>query len=197
MKIVSIIRDSFQEYQGEQSLVLFSLGCNLACPGCYNLEEISDKNNVIGNAIDIIEENVNELHEAVVFLGGEPTIWGKDLIEAIKYVKEVKQKKVKVFTNGLNPLLISELNRQNLVDSYSVDFKGIDNIENIIGKDIQTYAYLDTLETTLKNIIDKNISLELRTTTWESVQNLEKVKDYVRYNYPNINHILTKPFSIS
>lgn len=191
MLITSIIPDSFQEYEGEHSLVLFSQGCNLLCKECYNLSAITSGEN-IGDAHTILKEKLTPLHTAVVFLGGEPTIH-YDLPQMARLVKSLGLK-VKVYTNGLNPDVVKRLNEESLVDEYSVDFKTIDNTE-LLGVNIDIATYIKNVTKTLDLIIDKNIPLEIRTTLWTNV-NIDEIKIYLKNKYPNVKHIIQKKFDI-
>lgn len=191
MLITSVIKDSFQEYEGMHSLVLFSHGCNLRCKRCYNLKEILDSNNILGEFEGVLENNINPLHDAVVFLGGEPTIWGQGLIKALQYVKN-KNLKTKVYTNGLNPELIQQMLDLKIVDAFSVDFKILYNTK-ILGVEIPIHVYIKTVETTIDQILRYNIPLEIRTTKWKGV-NYQAIEGYLKNKYPQVKHILTKDF---
>jgi pyruvate formate lyase activating enzyme len=186
MKIVNIIKDSFQEFSGEHSLVLFSYNCNLKCSFCYNYDYTTDKDNIVDNAIQIMKDVTNPLHTAVVFLGGEPTIWGDDLIKAVEYAKS-KKLKVKVYTNGYNYNVIPEL--CNYVDSFSVDFKCVNDCKKVTGVE----NYLRTVTKTINKIISEGIDVELRTTIFDGLD-VDSVKRYVSCNFPTVRHILTGDF---
>lgn len=193
MKIVSIIKDSFQEYEGQQSLVLFSLGCNMKCFYCYNYNDVTDKNNVIGNAKEVINKHITPMHDAVVFLGGEPTIWGSELIEAAKHAKE-RGFKVKIYTNGLRPDVVKKLNENNYVDAYAVDLKTLDDdLEEVLGIKITLSEYVDNFLETVESIRFFKKDLEIRTTNYKGLD-IEKIKSFLFDNYPNIKHIINEDF---
>ena len=65
--------------------------------------------------------------EAVVLTGGEPTIYGQELIDFIKKIKE-KGYLVKLDTNGSNPEVLEKIVSQNLVDYIAMDLK--DDFDN-------------------------------------------------------------------
>ena len=106
MKITNIIKDSFQEYQNEHSLVLFTQGCNLDCSRCHNRKDMWSTDTE--DSVVIIEKILTPLHTAVVFLGGEPTLVDHDLVVSCMAAKK-QNKKVKVFTNGQKPEIIRKL----------------------------------------------------------------------------------------
>ena len=192
MILTNIIKESFQEYEGHISLVLFSFGCNLRCKECYNLKDVLDPNKIIGEAQHIIGANLTPLHDAVVFLGGEPTVWA-DLPDVLDFVKS-KDLKTKIYTNGLNPDLIKTINEKKLVDAYSVDFKTLNN-PGVLGIDISLKQYFIQVNSTLQNIIRHNISLEIRTTRWTGVD-VEQIQEFLSRYYPQIKHIIQDKFVI-
>lgn len=167
MQIVNFIKDSINECAPfNWGLTLFSFGCNLHCKMCdgYNYEKITNKNNILGNAIDIINKNITPMHDCVVFIGGEPTIWKDDLIKSLEYCHN-KGLKTKIFTNGMLPDVVKEINKLKLCDAWSVDFKGINNILEQFG--IDDNKYKNNLSETLFNITDNNLPLEIRTTFFD------------------------------
>lgn len=193
MKITAVIKDSFQEYRGQHSLVLFSHGCNMRCSYCYNLDKIMDSKNIIGDAQKIVDEYITPIHDAVVFLGGEPTIWEDDLIDAASNVKK-RGLKVKIYTNALRPDVIKRLNYLNLVDAYSVDLKTVNNdFSKVIGIDMKLETYLKLFEETIQDIINYKKEVEVRTTVYSNLYIFD-VEKYMINNHPTINHIITQDF---
>lgn len=164
MKIVNYINDSTSECAPfSWGLTLFCFGCNLSCEMCkgYNYEKVTNRDNIIGSAIDIIEQNITPLHDCVVFIGGEPTIWGESLKEALRYCHE-HNLKTKIFSNGVNTELICEINKEGLCDAWSIDFKGVSHMEEQIG--MKSIEYSIKLDDTLKDIMNYKLPLEIRTT---------------------------------
>jgi len=193
MLLTSVIQDSFQEYEGHHALVLFAQGCNLRCAECYNLKEIMNPTKNIGQAREVIDRYLTPLHDAVVFLGGEPTIH-PDLPSLAGYVKSLRLNR-KVYTNGLNPDMVERLNDSGLVDSYSVDFKTIDD-SSFLGMNIPLSVYLKNVRMSIDNILDHGIDLEIRTTRWTGV-NIDGIKKFLSENYPNVRHIVQDKFEVA
>lgn len=168
MKIVSVVKDSFIESAPfNWGISLFSFGCNLQCSFCkgYNYETVTNKENIIGDVIDILEHDVNPCHDCVIFIGGEPTIWGDSLIEALKWCKE-HDKKTKIFSNGFNSELVKKINSLSLCDAWSIDYKGSkENVGLYIGVDGNEY-YAQLIKS-LEDIITRNLPLEIRTTYFD------------------------------
>ncbi len=167
MKIVSYISDSTIECAPfNWGLTLFSYGCNLHCKMCegYNYEVVTNKDNITDDAISVINKAITPLHDCVVFLGGEPTIWDEDLIKALNYCKS-KGLHTKIFTNGMRPDIVNKINEAKLCDAWSVDFKGLSNIKENFGVD--DLDYILNVEKTIVNIMSYRLPLEIRTTFFE------------------------------
>lgn len=192
MQIVSVVDDSFQEYEGYHSLVLFCKGCNLRCEGCHNFYQI-ESGRVMGIGLDVINRRLNPMHEAVVFLGGEPTVWGDSLIESARFVKE-RGLRTKLFTNGMKPDVVKKLNSLGLMDAYSIDYKCVSNCSKILGVCMEDAAYTKTVEETLRLVIDAGKSLEIRTTAWFGADNVDGVRERVSRVFPEIKHIIQVDF---
>lgn len=195
MQIVNFIKDSTVECSPFRwGLTLFSFGCNLHCKMCegYNYEKVTDPKNVNGEAIEIIEKNITPLHDSVVFIGGEPTIWGEDLEAALKFCHE-KGLKTKIFSNGFNTEVIERINNKKLCDAWSIDFKGLHNIQQEFG--VPAQDYLPRVEYSIIDIAQRALPLEIRTTFYSgNEQWREDIKEYVNRTflnkYPHITYII-------
>ena len=186
MKIVNIIKDSITECAPfKWGLSLFCHGCNLECSMCkgFNYEKVTDNKNVIGTAIDLIKGNITPFHDCVIFIGGEPTIWGDKLREALRYCHSVGLK-TKIFSNGILHKEIEQINSEGLCDSWSIDFKGLNNLESEIG--FPTWTYLECFYHTVESINKYKLPLEIRTTFYEgNLRDHDKIVEYVMTEYIN------------
>lgn len=185
MKVFNIIKDSFQEYEGEQSLVVFTQGCNLNCERCHNRPEMYKY--LFGEACSVIKEHLTPMHTAVVFLGGEPTIYAWDLYRCCVEVKKM-HKKIKLFTNGQSPEVIRKLLEAKLLNSISIDFKCLRDFKEVLGVN-----KLDYVERTIESINFARyykVDIELRTTKWKNVDHLNEVIMFVNKIFPGIRHII-------
>lgn len=182
MKIVNIIRDSFIECAPfTWGISLFSFGCNLRCDFCkgYNYETVTNEKNIIGDVIEILESEVTPAHDCVIFIGGEPTIWGKDLMKALQWCKD-NGKKTKIFSNGYAYNTIKEINDLGLCDAWSIDYKGLKNkVGAYIG--VSSDEYFNNLTKTLTDIISRNIPLEIRTTYFDdNLEDRENIRKEIK-----------------
>jgi len=108
MKFSGLQKTSLIDFPDRIATVLFTPGCNLRCPYCYNWRIVLDPKPPFLNeetAIKILEERQKYV-DAVVVTGGEPTIHR----ELPKFLKKLKDKgfTVKLDTNGFNPKILEE-----------------------------------------------------------------------------------------
>lgn len=152
--IISCYDTSMKDYVGKIALVLYAMDCNLDCPWCYNKRAFLPAQPM--DAEDALS-NLTKCHNAVVFLGGEPTCY-VDLPDLCRKVKNTGRA-VKVFTNGMRPDRLQQCIEY--VDLVSLDVKETKNVADRIGIDITNKKYLDTIAKSAE--ICKN-KLEIRIT---------------------------------
>jgi len=129
LRIGAIEKFSTIDYPDKIACVIFLKGCNFFCGFCYNKQLVIPE--LLDSKPDLEEQETHDfldkrkgLLDAVVITGGEPTIFGKDLIEFIKKIKE-KGFLVKLDTNGSNPLILKKIIDNNLVDCVAMDLKDV------------------------------------------------------------------------
>lgn len=115
---------SLLDYPGKMACTLFTGGCNFKCPFCHN----SDLVFLPENTIEISKDDIfnflsrrKHILEAVCISGGEPLLH-RDLKEVITEIKAMGYK-VKLDTNGSDPMQLRELIEQGLVDYVAMDVK--------------------------------------------------------------------------
>jgi len=123
--IRSIQGTSLIEYPGKISSVIFSAGCNYACPFCHNPELLN---------LDLLDREYSLSHDqvirelwdregfidAVVLTGGEPLLY-RENIELLRRIKGETSLAVKLDTNGSFPERLREA--LPLVDFVAMDLK--------------------------------------------------------------------------
>jgi pyruvate formate lyase activating enzyme len=118
--ICAWLKNSFVDFPGTVSAVLFFEGCNLHCPWCHNPEIVTMQ--LPSVPFDEILSFLNKrsgLIDGIVLSGGEPTLHSH-----LKYVIETCRSmglKVKLDTNGLNPAVVKDLQ----IDYLALDIKTI------------------------------------------------------------------------
>jgi len=170
MKIAAWQKESFIDYEGKLSTVVFTPNCNYNCGYCHN-PELKDAEGKIDEKeiFDYLKSKKGKgWIDAVVITGGEPTMQNglKDFVKEVKNLGFL----VKLDTNGAKPYVLQELKNEKLLDYVAMDVKGpIELYPLITGKFIK-----------IRDNISKGISIvsqfpkhEFRTTTCLVYENCE------------------------
>lgn len=126
MKIAYVQYASLIDYPGKLSAVLWTVGCNLRCPFCYNAElvlpELQEGLAQVKpeEVLAILQERRGFL-DGLVVTGGEPTLQ-PDLAGFLTEVKRLGFA-TKLDTNGILPDVLSSLLDRQLVDYVALDIK--------------------------------------------------------------------------
>lgn len=171
---------SLIDYPGKISSVIYTYLCNFRCPYCYNLDLVLPER--AEKLPDISEEYIlKELKrrkgfiKGVVITGGEPTIWGKKLINLIKNIYYETGLPIKLDTNGSNPELIKDLLAEELLDFLAIDFKTSPQKYKIVGGDFKK------IEKTLEIASSKPEKVEIRITFYPPLVSQEDLKEMLPY----------------
>lgn len=119
------LKNSFIDYPGKISCVVFTYGCNLKCPYCHNPDLIKYNPEVspLISEYSVLSflEHRKRLIDGVVITGGEPTLQS----ELAYFAKKVKLLgySVKMDTNGTRPDILANLIEADLVDYVAMDIK--------------------------------------------------------------------------
>jgi pyruvate formate lyase activating enzyme len=160
-------KNSFIDYPGKISCVIFFSGCNFKCPYCHNPElvmpglapkEAHSGAPSLDDIFDFLKKRKG-FTDGVVITGGEPTL--HDGI--IRLMGDVKQLgfSVKLDTNGSRPSMLEEIISLSIVDYVAMDIKT--DPFSYSPSFIERYAP----ETTLKSIdiiMSSAVGYEFRTT---------------------------------
>lgn len=125
MIIGGIQKNSFIDYPGKISCVLFLKGCNFHCPYCHNPELVDNINfpSLLFQEREVLEflRGRKGLLEGVVISGGEPTLQ-KDLALLCEKIRDMGYP-LKLDTNGSRPEVVDRLINQGLVNYVAMDIK--------------------------------------------------------------------------
>jgi pyruvate formate lyase activating enzyme len=177
--INGINKASYNDYPGEVSYVIFLGGCNFKCPYCHNSSIVNRTTQLIDEQQvfkDLLERK--KMIKAVVITGGEPTIYGDELIRLILKIKE-HGFKIKLDTNGTNPILLKKIINEKMIDYIAMDIK------NTFAKYEETSGCkvnLDKIKESIKIIENGNINYEFRTTinrTNHTMEDIDEIKSYL------------------
>ncbi len=153
------------DYPGKIAAVVFTQGCNLACPFCHNKALIPKKavekavnNRHVHEVLDFLHERKGRL-KAVVISGGEPTLQPG----LAGFIKEVRSRGylVKLDTNGTHPGVVRDLIEKGLLDFVAMDVKApLEKYNLLCGSKVDTQAILSSI----RAIGESGISCQFRTT---------------------------------
>ncbi len=170
------IKSSFIDYPNKISTILFSGGCNFRCPYCHNSSIVNNCGENISH--DYIFEFLNKrkkMLDAVCISGGEPTLQD-GLYEFILKVREMGYL-IKLDTNGTNPLILSKLTSEGLLDYVAMDIKApLKKYKTVTKSDLD---YGD-IKQSIAIIMNSNIDYEFRTTICKELLKLEDIVDISR-----------------
>lgn len=156
--IYGITPFSLLDFKDYTSCIVWFSRCNMKCLYCYNPELVFGKGVYDYQYVFDFLEKRKGLLDGVVLSGGECTIHSNfyQFVEAIKS----RGFKVKIDTNGLRPLVIDRLIKNNLVDFISLDFK----THQTDFSDLTGSKIFSQFEKTLEILLESKIAFEVRTT---------------------------------
>lgn len=128
MRIAGLTKQSFIDWDGKLSAVVFTRGCNFRCGYCHNPSLVLPGLFRSDDEISELElfsylSSRNHWLDGVVITGGEPTLH-LDLKDFIQKIKRLGLA-VKLDTNGTNPQLLQELIQEKLLDFVAMDVKSV------------------------------------------------------------------------
>ncbi|MDY6839490.1 MAG: anaerobic ribonucleoside-triphosphate reductase activating protein [Thermodesulfobacteriota bacterium] len=155
-------KNSFIDYPGKVSCVLFFSGCNFDCPYCHNPGLARGRTGgswIHEQAVyDFLEKRKGFL-DGVVISGGEPTL-RQDIITLCRKIKEMGYP-IKLDTNGSRPQVIKQLIDEGLIDYVAMDVKTAPyHYSPLFRKDSNPKDILSSIRTIMKS----GLNYEFRTT---------------------------------
>ena len=169
------------DFKDNLSAILFTGGCNFRCSYCHNKEFVLPELIQFKKTQEIIESlNLRKGKlTGIVICGGEPTIYGDELFNWIKIIKEMGFK-IKLDSNGTNYKLIQKLIQNNLLDSIAIDYKNkFSKYQKIINNNKLDDLFLLNINKTIEIIINSGIDYEIRTTIHSKLHSIEDIKNIV------------------
>jgi pyruvate formate lyase activating enzyme len=123
MILAGLQKNSFIDYPGKISCVLFTTGCNFICPYCHNANLARGEYPArieLAQATSFLESRRGML-EGVVITGGEPCLH-LGLVDLCRQIKAMGYP-LKLDTNGSRPDMLQQLFDRQLVDFVAMDIK--------------------------------------------------------------------------
>lgn len=162
MKIAGLQKNSFVDYRGKISAVVFTQGCNMNCFYCHNRGILCSREDQGAYCAEKVLRFLAERRrflDGVVISGGEPTLQ-HDLEDFILKLKGMGYP-VKLDTNGTDPEKLRRLIERCLVDYVAMDIKApLDRYEEICG----TAVDLKAVEESIDLLMEEKVDYEFRTT---------------------------------
>ncbi len=152
---------SLCDYPGIPASVIFTQGCNWRCPYCHNKSLLSFSTGSSFTEATVLKTigDRSDFIEGVVITGGEPTEQA-DLLDFINKIRSLGLK-VKLDTNGSNPIALERLLTEKLLDYVAMDIKApFFKYDLVAGCSVQQSLIMDSI-----SIIEThNIEHHFRTT---------------------------------
>ncbi len=161
LQFAGFLENSFVDWDGRLSSVLFLPGCNFRCGFCHNPElvnppkdlELKDEASVL-EKIDALSDWI----DGVVITGGEPTIHSG----LPAFISRLKEKyPVKLDTNGTNPGMLRDLIDKGLLDYIAMDVKSsLGSYSKVAGVEVD----ISKVKESIMLLKSSKIEYEFRTT---------------------------------
>ena len=147
------------EFHGNMSLVIFMSKCPLVCRYCHNVELLQDNTEKSFGELKNEIDSSHDFLDAVVISGGEPLVQTDEVIEILKYVRQIGLK-TKLDTSGIYPEKLKKILDLNLLDYISLDVKNnFSKYRKITGADVGS-----DVKKSMDYINQSGVHLEIRTT---------------------------------
>lgn len=177
-KIAAVFTSAI-DHPGKVSLNIFLPYCNFNCIACHNRELVEGRFEEIPLDKLIWELENNFIADMVVISGGEPTIYGRGLLELIKLIRRKRSDiLVRVDSNGSLPEIMELL--VGFVDGFAIDIKAPPLEKEKYEMTIRRDFNLDSLIRSVK--IAAQLSHTIFRTVkypWLSEGDIEKIKDFL------------------
>ncbi|HSO18728.1 MAG TPA: anaerobic ribonucleoside-triphosphate reductase activating protein [Desulfosarcina sp.] len=161
MILAGLQKNSFIDYPGRISCVLFVSGCNFSCPYCHNADLARGRYPAKIESAEILDflRRRRGMLEGVVITGGEPTL-DDGLAGLCASVKSLGYP-VKLDTNGSRPEVLGRLLEGRLIDFIAMDVKAP---LDAYGPFCRLPHIRDALGKSIRLIMDRAPAYEFRTT---------------------------------
>ncbi|HBM90982.1 MAG TPA: anaerobic ribonucleoside-triphosphate reductase activating protein [Rhodospirillaceae bacterium] len=161
-KIYGITPFTLLDYPSEIACIAWFAGCNMRCVFCHNPDIVTGKGEKDESELtDFLEKRKGKL-TAVVFSGGEPTLYPE--LEALMIRVHEMGFKIKLDTNGSRPEVLESLLDKNILNYVAMDYKCVpEKTEALIGTKKHWEAFRTSLALMIK-ASKKELTFEVRTT---------------------------------
>jgi len=175
MKIGGLQPVTLLDYPQKVAAIIFTIGCNMRCPFCYNSSlvlssEIKNNNPLAeSDVLDFLRKRKKYLDGAVI-TGGEPTLQS-DIVRFCRKLKKMDYL-IKLDTNGLLPDVLEKLINEKLVDYIAMDIKASpDKYKKASGVIID----MEKIKKSISLVMNSGLPYEFRSTLVGGIHNKEDI----------------------
>ena len=175
-RIKGFIRHSLLDWEGYISSVVFLAGCNFRCPYCHAAHLVLGDPGLERIPLEAVLAYLRDHRDwidGVVLSGGEPTLYPAlpDMIDTFRDLNL----KVKLDTNGSQPVALGDLIRSDRLDYIAMDVKApLDERYHVAaGVKVDLRAVRRSLDLVMRSGID----YELRTTVCAKLHSEQDILD--------------------
>ena len=198
-RIGGIMDLSTIDWYGKIASMTFFAGCNFRCPYCQNASLVPMNSGKEIDTVDIfkrVEKNA-DIIDAVGFTGGEPCLQLEALRDLARWTKEIG---LEVFlnTNGSNPVAVSNLIEEGLLDHVALDIKApleLESYGRVTGISPFAGEIMRGIEATLQKCLEGKATLEVRTTIVPNLIDQEEEVRKVASKIPGAHLYVLQQFS--
>ena len=156
---VSFEKNSFLDYPGKITSVIFFSGCDLNCWYCHNRQILKEGTGSVElNEVYAFLEKRRGFIDAVTMSGGEALL-NRELPEVIQHVRDMGFL-VKLDTNGCHPEKLKELVSAGMIDYVAMDIKAPPGKYHLVTPNAPESTIFETAE----SVMSFSIPYEFRTT---------------------------------
>ena len=182
IKIRNIIPTSLIDWEGMIVSTLYVGGCNFRCPFCYNVDLVINP----GEFSEIHEKDIinfllerKDFIDGICLTGGEPTIYA-DLPEFLSKIKNYNLR-IKLDTNGSNPVRLATIIRRELIDFVAMDIKScLQPEEYKKAAGITDEQIITNIKKSISIIRNSGVDYEFRTTVVPAFHDITTIEEIAR-----------------
>ena len=170
---------SLLDYPNEMSCIVWFAGCNMRCVFCHNPDIVNGKGEKEEAELFAFLEKRQGKLGAVVFSGGEATLFAglPDLVRKVKAMGF----KTKLDTNGTRPEVLRALLGEKLLDYVAMDYKCPPALaKKMIGTTKHWEPFRQSLAMLIKAARQGALTFEVRTTVYSELMNEDHVNEMIR-----------------
>lgn len=175
MDIKGLTKTTLSDFPGYVAATIYTGGCHFQCPYCYNGSLVLKPEQLVTIPPEEIFEFLKERRhalEAVCITGGEPLLQ-PDLCDLLYDIKTMGYK-IKLDTNGYEPMHLKNILKHNLTDYVAMDIKSSqEGYKKTCGlEDLD----LTRIKLSVDILKDSNIRYEFRTTVVKELHTFEDIE---------------------